>query len=87
MFTKRWLSPKEFAQEFGISLSTQAKKRSARQLPYSKWGGIVVYDRFKIDEMFEAHNVLMWYLNSNLSDIYLENGILFSRKYFKELTW
>ncbi len=59
MSTKRWLSPSDFELEFGVAVSTQAKKRSNKQLPYSKWGGIVMYDRMKIDAMFEAHDVVI----------------------------
>lgn len=59
MHDKRWLSPKDFETEFGVPCSTQAKKRSNKQLPYSKWGGTIKYDRLKIDAMFEAHNVVM----------------------------
>lgn len=53
---KRWLSPKDFLKEFDVSESTQAKKRSKGELPYSKWGGIVMYDRILINEMFENHH-------------------------------
>jgi len=52
---KRWLSPKDFEKEFEVSLSTQAKKRSTGELPYSKWGGIVKYDRKLINALFEDH--------------------------------
>ena len=54
---KRWLSPDEFENEFGMSKSTQAKKRSLRELPYTKFGGYVRYDRNKINELFESHCV------------------------------
>lgn len=57
MNKKRWLRPSDLENEFGISKSTQAKKRSKKLLPYSKWGGIVLYDRYKIDEMFEEHSI------------------------------
>jgi len=54
---KRWITPKEFQVEFSISLSTQAKKRSKKQLPYTKWGGSVLYDRLVIDKMLESHSI------------------------------
>ena len=54
---KRWLSPKEFEEEFGMSISTQEKKRSARLIPYSKFGGMIRYDRFKINALFEEHHI------------------------------
>ncbi len=53
---KRWLSPDEFYEEFGISKSTQAKYRMNNKLPYTKFGGFVKYDREKIDELFEEHH-------------------------------
>lgn len=54
---KRWITPIEFEKEFSISKSTQAKKRSDKKLPYTKWGGSVLYDRFVIDKMFETHAI------------------------------
>jgi hypothetical protein len=51
------MKPEEFEQEFGMKKSTQAKKRSAGKLPYSKFGGMVLYDREKINELFEAHHI------------------------------
>ena len=56
MTEKRWLSPEEFEEEFGMSQSTQAKYRMKKKLPYTKFGGFVKYDRKKIDELFEAHH-------------------------------
>jgi hypothetical protein len=53
----KWMKPEEFEQEFGMKKSTQAKKRSAGKLPYSKFGGMVLYDREKINELFEAHHI------------------------------
>ena len=50
MTEKRWLSPDEFEEEFGMSKSTQAKYRMDRKLPYVKFGGFVK----QIDELFEA---------------------------------
>ena len=54
---KRWLNPLDLYQEFGIATSTQDKKRSKRLIPYSKFGGMVFYDRLKIDAMLEAHHI------------------------------
>jgi predicted DNA-binding transcriptional regulator AlpA len=55
---KRWLSVKEFQEEFGIAQSTQAKMRKEKVLPYTKIGNFVFYDRNKIDEVFEKHCVV-----------------------------
>lgn len=52
---KRWLNQKEFAEEFGISVPTQAKMRKGNILPYSKLGGFIFYDRDLIDKVLENH--------------------------------
>lgn len=57
---KRWLSPSELAEEFGISKSTQSKMRmrsSSSTLPYSKVGKFVKYDRVAIDKWLEDHKI------------------------------
>ena len=53
----RWLSIQDFTADFGISKSTQQRLRKNHSLPYSKLGGIIRYDRLKIDAMFEQHEV------------------------------
>lgn len=52
-----WLKPKDFLEEFGMALSTQAKYRKEKGLPYSKIGGFVLYSRKKINEWLEAHTI------------------------------
>lgn len=52
----RWISPKQFFEEFDIALSTQAKMRKNKVLPFSKIGGFVFYDREKINKVFEEHS-------------------------------
>lgn len=57
---KRWLSPKELAEEFGFSESSQAKMRmasSSSTLPFSKVGKYIKYDRIEIDKWLESHKV------------------------------
>jgi len=57
---KRWISPIEFSEEFGISTSTQAKMRMSSHpstLPFSKVGKFVRYDRIKIDAWLEEHSI------------------------------
>lgn len=60
-YPKRWLSPVEFAEAYGFSISTQAKMRMASNrstLPYSKIGGkFIRYDRIAIDKWLEDHAV------------------------------
>ena len=57
---KRWLNPKELAQEFGFSESSQAKMRmtsNSSTLPFSKAGKYIRYDRIEIDKWLESHRV------------------------------
>ena len=61
LYPKRWLSPEEFAEMYGISTSTQAKMRmssSSSKIPFSKIGGkFIRYDRLLIDKWLEDHQV------------------------------
>lgn len=54
---KRWLSPKDLVEEFGISLSNQARLRMENKIPYSKIGHYIRYDRFKIDQWLENNSI------------------------------
>jgi len=57
---KRWLNPSELLEEYGFSKSSQAKMRmssNASQIPFSKIGGYVRYDRLAIDKWLEEHQV------------------------------
>ncbi len=57
---KRWLTPLEFELEYGMKKKTQAKKRmksSKSGLPFSKIGGMILYDRQKVDEWLAKHQV------------------------------
>ncbi len=55
MTNKDWLNTQQLMQEFGIALSTQAKYRREKKIPYSKIGGFVYYSRAKINEWIESH--------------------------------
>jgi len=61
IYNKRWLDPVEFEEEYGISVSTQAKMRmasSSSKIPFSKIGGkFIRYDRLAIDKWLEDHQV------------------------------
>jgi predicted DNA-binding transcriptional regulator AlpA len=61
MYTqKRWLNPNELEEEFGFSVSSQAKMRMANNsstLPFSKIGKYIRYDRIEIDTWLENHKV------------------------------
>ena len=53
----RWLTPKDVAQEYGISINTQAKYHMRGLIPFSKINKIIRYDRTKLDEWFEYHAI------------------------------
>jgi len=57
---KRWLSPAELEAEYKFSRSKQAKMRmasSSSNIPFSKIGKYIRYDRYAIDKWLEAHQV------------------------------
>ncbi|MEA2017791.1 MAG: helix-turn-helix domain-containing protein [Campylobacterota bacterium] len=54
---KRWLSPKELAEEYQFGVDAQAKMRRAETIPYSKVGKFIRYDRILIDQWLENHAV------------------------------
>ncbi len=56
---KRWLNPKELAQEFGFTASNQGKLRMRKEIPFSKLGRYIRYDRKEIDKWLESNKVEM----------------------------
>jgi len=57
---KRWLNPSELEAEYGFSKSTQSKMRmqsSRSNIPFSKIGKYIRYDRVAIDAWLEEHRV------------------------------
>jgi DNA-binding Xre family transcriptional regulator len=57
---KRWLSPNDLEKEYGFSKSTQAKMRmstNSSNIPFSKIGGYVRYDRILVDKWLSEHQV------------------------------
>ena len=57
---KRWLDPKELELEYGLLEDTMSKYRMQRKVPFSKIGTkLIRYDRYKIDEWLESHNIYM----------------------------
>ena len=57
---KRWLNPSELELEYGFSKSAQAKMRmtsSNSNMPFSKIGKFIRYDRIAIDKWLEDHCV------------------------------
>lgn len=54
---KRWLNPKELADEYGFTESNQGKLRMRRAIPFSKMGNYIRYDRLEIDLWLESNKV------------------------------
>ena len=54
---KEWLSPEELYMEYGFSVSTQAKYRQRKKIPYSKIGRYIRYNRKKINEWLYNNHV------------------------------
>ena len=54
---KRWLTTKDVALEYGISINTQAQYRMRGIIPHVKINRIIRYDRYKLDQWFEKHTV------------------------------
>ena len=60
LLEKRWLTPKELQNEFGFSVSSQAKMRmtsNSSTIPFSKVGKYIRYDRVEIDRWLENHQI------------------------------
>lgn len=59
-YAKRWLTPQELEKEYGFNKSSQAKMRmfsNSSNLPFSKVGKFIRYDRIEIDMWLEEHRV------------------------------
>jgi len=57
--SKRWLSPDDLFEEYGIGKSNQAKMRMRRKIPFCKVGRYIRYDRHEIDRWIESNKVEM----------------------------
>ena len=57
MKNQDFFNTETLASEFGIAISTQAKYRSERTIPYIKLGGFIYYSKKKIYEWLENHSV------------------------------
>jgi len=56
---KRWLTPQELEVEYAFKEKTFVHYRAANKVPYSKIGTkIIRYDREKIDEWLENHEIV-----------------------------
>ncbi len=54
---KAWLDTKELQSEYGFSISTQAKYRMNRKIPFSKIGKYIRYSRAEINEWLKNNHV------------------------------
>jgi len=57
---KLWLTPKELESEYSISVSTQAKWRMDRKIPFSKVGKFIRYNRNEINQWLKDNTVKMF---------------------------
>lgn len=55
MNNKDWLNTKTLQEEFGMAISTQARYRQEKKIPYTKIGGFIFYSREKINEWLLKH--------------------------------
>ncbi len=53
----RWLTPFDLEAEFGITEGNQNHMRREKRIVYSKVGGYIFYDRKKINQWLEDHEV------------------------------
>ena len=56
--TKEFITPEELAREYGMSVSTQSKMRSAKKIPYHKIGSYVRYKVSDIHQWLDAAKVV-----------------------------
>jgi hypothetical protein len=54
---KEWLTPNELRDEYDFSISTQAKYRMNRKIPFSKVGKYIRYSRTAINAWLEENQV------------------------------
>ena len=54
---KEWLNPSGLKEEYGFSISTQAKYRMDRKIPFSKIGKYIRYNRADINEWLNSNRV------------------------------
>jgi len=54
---KRWLKPTELEIVYGFKEKTFDKKRMKKEIPFSKIGNLIRYDRRKIDKWLENHQI------------------------------
>jgi len=56
-YQKEWLTPRDLFEEYEFSESTQSKMRMRKDIPFSKVGGYVRYNRSTINQWLEDHHI------------------------------
>lgn len=52
-----WLTPKTLEAIMGIKMSTQAKLRMNRKIPFSKFGKFIFYNKNEIDKLLRNNSI------------------------------
>jgi len=55
---KRWLTIEDVEREYGFSNNTQKRMRRLKQIPFSKIGKKVRYDRLELDKWLEDNRAV-----------------------------
>jgi len=55
---KRWLTIEDVEREYGFSNNTQKRMRRLKQIPFSKVGKKVRYDRLELDRWLEDNRAV-----------------------------
>ena len=55
---KRWLTIEDVEREYGFSNNTQKRMRRLKQIPFSKVGKKVRYDRLELDRWLEENRAV-----------------------------
>ena len=54
---KRWLEISDVEREYGFSNNTQKRMRRLKQIPFSKVGKKIRYDRVELDKWLEDNKI------------------------------
>ncbi len=57
--THKWITPKELKELHGFGLSTQAKLRMDKKIPFYKIGNFIKYNLSDIDQWIKSNKVEM----------------------------
>ena len=57
--SQQWITPTQLFEEYKFALSTQAKYRMERKIPFSKVGRYIRYNRDEINQWLADHAMKM----------------------------